>query len=178
MRHRVTNSGISPRAFPGMSEALVVTDGDEHGEDGHLIEDGGIRSSQMDKRLRKHGGLKDEISEPITYGAPEPGITLVSWGSTYGAVREAVDLLNDDGLRVSMLHLSELWPFPRDAVTEALARGQTNYVVESNASGQMSRLIRVETGIASDGLMLKYDGRPFTPAYIADRVKRKEVSPW
>ncbi len=178
LRHRLTDSGISPRAFPGLSEALVVTDADEHGEDGHLVEDARIRSSQVDKRLRKNSGLRDEISAPLTYGAPEPEITLVSWGSTYGAVREAVDLLNGEDIPVNMVHLSELWPFPRETVAAALSQGQTSYVVEGNASGQMARLIRTETGIAPAGKMLKYDGRAFTPAYIADRVKRKEVSPW
>lgn len=177
-RHQLTESGISPRAFPGLSQALVVTDADEHGEDGHLIEDAGIRSSQVEKRLRKYNGLRSEIGSPITYGAGKPGITLIGWGSTYGAVREAVDILNRENMAVSMLQLNELWPFPAEEVAGVLDKVNTSYVVEGNASGQLARLIRTETGIAVKGKILKYDGRPFTPAYIAEKVRKKEISPW
>ena len=50
-RHSVTDSGISPRAIPGQSKTLVVTDSDEHSEEGHLIEDINNRSQQNLKRL-------------------------------------------------------------------------------------------------------------------------------
>jgi len=177
-RHRLTDSGISPRAFPGLSEALVVTDADEHGEEGHLIEDAGIRSSQVDKRLRKYNGLRREIAAPLTYGAHKPDIILVSWGSTYGAVREAVDILNEGVTSISMIQLNQLWPFPAEEVSDALEKADVSYVVEGNASGQLARLIRTETGIKVRGKILKYNGRPFTPEYIAERVRKGEVSSW
>jgi len=177
-RHRVTDSGISPRAFPGLSKALVVTDADEHGEEGHLIEDAGIRSSQMEKRLRKYNGIRKEIEAPVTYGAGKPEITLVSWGSTYGAVREAVDILSYGDMSVGMLQLNQLWPFPAEEVAETLGKTSASYVVEGNASGQLARLIRTETGIKVNGKILKYDGRPFTPTYIAERVRKGEISAW
>ncbi len=56
-RHEVTESGVSPRALPGMTPALVVTDSDEHTEDGHLTEDLSARIRQVEKRLRKGEGL-------------------------------------------------------------------------------------------------------------------------
>jgi 2-oxoglutarate ferredoxin oxidoreductase subunit alpha len=177
-RHKITDSGISPRAFPGLSEALVATDADEHGEEGHLIEDAGIRTSQMEKRLRKYTGLRKEIESPLTYGADKAEITLISWGSTYGAVHEAVDILRGGGMPVNMLQLNQLWPFPAEELSDALSSVRTSYVVEGNASGQLARLIRTETGIKVSGKILKYDGRPFTPAYIAERVKKGEISPW
>ncbi|MFP3879542.1 MAG: 2-oxoacid:acceptor oxidoreductase subunit alpha [Dehalococcoidia bacterium] len=177
-RHRLTDSGISPRAFPGLSEALVVTDADEHGEEGHLVEDAGIRSSQVEKRLRKYNGLRREIEAPLTYGADKPDSILVNWGSTYGAVRETVDILNEGGTSVAMLQLNQLWPFPAKEVADALGKADASYVVEGNASGQLARLIRTETGIKVNGKILKYDGRPFTPTYIAERVRKGEISPW
>ena len=63
-RHLVTASGISPRALPGQGKALVVTDSDEHDEAGHMIEDAATRSQQVQKRLRKLDGLKQEITQP------------------------------------------------------------------------------------------------------------------
>jgi 2-oxoglutarate ferredoxin oxidoreductase subunit alpha len=93
-------------------------------------------------------------------------------------VHEAVDILNNDGMTVNMLQLNELWPFPAENVTDVLSKGHAGYVVEGNAGGQLARLIRTETGIKVDGKILKYDGRPFTPKYIAEKVRKGEASPW
>jgi 2-oxoglutarate ferredoxin oxidoreductase subunit alpha len=174
-RHFVTESGVSPRALPGQGRALVVTDSDEHDEVGHMIEDGETRNQQNRKRLRKLNGLREEIGIPKLLESPDAEFTLVGWGSTYGAIAEATGLLKQDGLPVNLLHLSEIWPFPAEAVASALSRGTRNVVIESNATAQMAGLIRRETGIKVDETILKYNGRPFSPQEIADRMK-KEVS--
>jgi 2-oxoglutarate/2-oxoacid ferredoxin oxidoreductase subunit alpha len=173
MRHRITNSGISPRAFPGLGRALVVTDSDEHDEEGHLTEDAEIRTSQMQKRLRKLISLKQEISLPRRYGPKKADTILIGWGSTYGAMQEAVDILHKDGASINMLHLNELWPFPVEAVTDAASKAHNSYVIENNATGQLARLIKAETGKDVSGKILKFDGRPFTPAYIAEAMRKE-----
>ncbi len=173
MRHRVTKSGISPRAFPGLGKALVVTDCDEHDEEGHLTEDAGERTAQVQKRLRKLLSLKQEIGTPQRYGPKKAEITLIGWGSTYGAIHEAVDILRKEDASVNMLHLNELWPFPAEAVADAVSKARNSYVIENNATGQLARLIKAETGYDVSGRILKYDGRAFTPAYIAQAVKKE-----
>ncbi len=155
-RHRVTRSGISPRAFPGHSRALVITDSDEHNEEGHLIEDGPTRTAQVQKRLRKLFSLKQEISPPVLHGPKHAETTIIGWGSTRGAISEAVDILHGEGTEINSLHFNDLWPF---------------YVVENNATGQLAHLITRETGKKVSGHILKYDGRPFTPADIAAKVR-------
>jgi len=97
-RHKVTESGISPRAFPGQTAELVVTDSDEHDEVGHMIEDAKTRNEQMDKRLRKTIGLRKDIARPSRYSLESAETTLIGWGSTYGAICEAVDTLQREGL--------------------------------------------------------------------------------
>ncbi len=171
-RYRITESGISPRAFPGRAGALVVADADEHDETGHLIEDAGIRTQMVQKRLRKLLSLKNEIAPPQLYGPKKAETTLVGWGSTYGAIREAVDILHREDMSVNLLHLNELWPFPAEAVVNALDSARHSYVIENNASGQLAHLIQAETGRKASDKILKYDGRPFTPVYIAREVKR------
>jgi len=173
MRHKVTRSGISPRAFPGLGEALVVTDCDEHDEEGHLTEDAGERTAQVQKRLRKLIPLEKEISTPQKYGPKKAETTLISWGSTYGAIHEAVDILRREDTSVNMLHLNELWPFPAKAVADAVSKARNSYAIENNATGQLARLIKTETGYDVGGRILKYDGRPFTPAYIAQAVRKE-----
>jgi 2-oxoglutarate ferredoxin oxidoreductase subunit alpha len=173
MRHKVTRSGISPRAFPGLSKALVVTDCDEHDEKGHLTEDADERKAQVEKRLRKMVPLKKEMGRPQKYGSQRAGTTLIGWGSTYGAIREAVDILRKDDFPVNMLHLNELWPFPAEAVNGAIEKAENSYVIESNATGQLARLIKAETGRDVTGRILKFDGRPLTPTYIVEAVKKE-----
>jgi len=173
MRHRVTKSGISPRAFPGLGKALVVTDCDEHDEEGHLTEDAGERTAQVQKRLRKLIALEKEIGKPQSYGSKKAETTLIGWGSTYGAIHEAVDILRNEDASINMIHLNELWPFPVKAVADAVSKVRRSYVIENNATGQLTRLIKTETGYDVSGQILKYDGRPLTPAYIAQAVRKE-----
>ena len=173
-RHQITPSGISPRALPG-GGALVATDSDEHDEEGHLIEDANIRTQMMLKRLRKLEGLSGEVGPPRIYGPEKAETTLIGWGSTYGALKETVDILEGEGLDVNLLHLNELWPFPAEAVSAVLDQASRSFVVENNATGQLACLIRSETGKKVTGKILKFDGRPFTPALIVAELK-KEVT--
>jgi 2-oxoglutarate ferredoxin oxidoreductase subunit alpha len=176
-RHLVTESGISPRALPGQGRALVVTDSDEHNEAGHMIEDAATRKSQVEKRLRKLDGMKREITQPEFVKAEGAGLTLIGWGSTFGAIREAAGILKEDGKPVNTLHFKQLWPFPSEPVTAALKSAGKNIVVEGNATSQLAALIKRETGLPVDGSILKYDGRPFSPREIVDRLKN-EVKAW
>jgi 2-oxoglutarate ferredoxin oxidoreductase subunit alpha len=173
-RYEITPSGISPRAFPLQSTALVVADSDEHNEEGHLIEDAATRTAMMLKRQRKLEGLKKEISGPRTHGPPQTDITLIGWGSTLGALREAVDTAVQHGLSVNLVHFAEIWPFPAEAATLALQRAKRTFAVEGNATAQFAQLLRAETGHQVSGTILKFDGHPFTPAYILGQL-RKEV---
>jgi 2-oxoglutarate ferredoxin oxidoreductase subunit alpha len=176
-RHLVTASGISPRALPGQGKALVVTDSDEHDEAGHMIEDAATRSQQVEKRLRKLNGLKQEITPPEFNEVDGADLTLIGWGSTYGAIQEAATLLKKDSTAVNTLHFSQIWPFPSEAVAAALGKSNKSIVIEGNATAQLAALIRRETGQAVDATILKYDGRPFSPEEIVDRLS-KEVRTW
>jgi len=172
-RHLVTESGISPRALPGQGKILVVTDSDEHNETGHIIEDAETRNLQNLKRLRKHDALKAEISEPRFIEVPDAKYTLVGWGSTYGAIKEAGDTLNTEGVAVNVLHLSEIWPFPAKAVSSILNNRTKTIAIEGNATAQLAKLIRRETGHVVKGSILKSDGRPFSSGEIVNRFKKE-----
>lgn len=174
-RHLITDSGISPRAFPLQGKALVVTDSDEHDESGHLIEDAETRTKMMQKRMRKLVSLRKEIIPPQVYGLKKAKATLIGCGSTCGAIREAVDVLRKRNVSVNAVNLTELYPLPVDVLARIMGSAQKVYVIENNATGQLARLIRAETGKKATGNILKYDGRPFTPQYIV-RELEKEMS--
>jgi len=174
-RHKLTRSGISPRAIPLQGTALVVTDSDEHDEEGHMIEDGRMREKMVLKRLRKLEGLRDGITKPRLSGEPDAEITLIGWGSTYGAIVEAASILSRQGIITNVMQMSDLWPFPAQAVTSILNKAGKSVVVENNATGQLATLIRAQTGIKVDATIPKFDGRPFSPGYIVKELKKGVV---
>jgi 2-oxoglutarate ferredoxin oxidoreductase subunit alpha len=172
-RHQFTESGISPRAIPLQGKALVVTDADEHDEAGHMIEDAEMRKRMMLKRLKKLASLSNRLDKPRFHVKPDAKVTLIGWGSTYGAINEAVSLLESEGITANVLQLNELWPFPVEAVTSALGDAKKSTVIENNATGQLAHLIRAESGIEVSNTILKFDGRPFSPEHIVREVKKE-----
>lgn len=170
-RYRFTESGISPRALPGHPNAVYVAPGNEHDEEGRITEDPELRKGMMEKRMRKLKLARRELPGPELYGPEEAELTLIGWGSTYGPLRAAVDSLNKNGAkRANMIHFPAVWPLP-EAAGELLSRTRRLIAVEGNYSGQLARLIRRELGIQVDGLITRYDGRPFSPGYILTRLK-------
>jgi 2-oxoglutarate ferredoxin oxidoreductase subunit alpha len=171
-RYAITETGISPRALPGHPKAVFVACSDEHTEDGHFEdEDPENRIRMVQKRLRKLDVAVGEMRAPTLYGSEQADITLVGWGSSYGPVREAVDRLNQEGEQVNFLHFTDIWPFPADKVQPLLESAKRLVAVEGNATGQFARLLRAYTGIQVDDKILKFDGRPFSPEYILDRLQ-------
>jgi 2-oxoglutarate ferredoxin oxidoreductase subunit alpha len=171
-RYAITETGISPRARPGHPNAVFVACSDEHTEDGHFAdEDPENRVRMVQKRLRKLEVAVEEMRAPTLYGPKQADITLIGWGSSYGPVREAVDRLNQEGEKVNLLHFTDIWPFPEDKVRPFLESAKRLVAVEGNATGQFARLLRAYTCVQVDDKILRFDGRPFSPEYVLDRLQ-------
>jgi 2-oxoglutarate ferredoxin oxidoreductase subunit alpha len=174
-RHALTQSGISPLAVPGDAKHLVVTDSDEHNEDGHLIEDADTRIKMVVKRFyKKFPQMQQEVAPPFLYGDHKPDIVITGWGSLYGLMREAVDVLSTS-YGIAMLHFSEIYPFPETKQFDYLGllkRAKLTICIEQNATSQFARLMRTETGHEFGALINKFDGRPFT---VESLVKELQV---
>ena len=166
LRFAITESGISLRLLPGMSEHLVVADSDEHTEDGHITEDLSIRTQMVEKRLRKEGWIGSLVVPPEMQGDEVPDLLLVSWGSSKGAVEETAWRLRSAKQRVATLHFSQVWPLRPEEFMRHLESARQVVSVEGNALGQLSRLIRRETGFEIKKQVLRYDGLPLTPESI------------
>lgn len=165
-RHAISGTGISLLAVPGEAgKHLVVTDSDEHDEEGHIIEDSETRIEMVRKRLlEKMPLIRKEMEAPYLYGDASPKIVLVGHGSTYGVIREVVDIFSKEQ-KISMLHFSEIYPFPerdRFDYLELLENADLVICIENNATGQFAKLFRAETGFEFTHLITRYDGRPFT----------------
>ncbi len=177
-RYQITESGISPRAFPGQSKHCVVTSGNEHAESGYSTEEPSIRKQMVEKRLRKFKNLAKDTLPPVQHGADNPETMLLTWGSSYGACREAVDLANQQGEKMKVVCLKQLWPLPKEQLLESINRASRVITVEMNATGQLGRLLRTETGLQPDHAVLKYDGRPMNSSYILEQLEKGGTFPW
>jgi 2-oxoglutarate/2-oxoacid ferredoxin oxidoreductase subunit alpha len=175
LRYKDTESGISPRAVPGVPGHLHVAASDEHDEDGVLISDvytDTVRRKKMaDKRSRKMATVLEHLPAPKLEGPLDAEVTLVGWGSTWGVLTEAVEQLNREGISTSHLQIKFLVPFHVTEVSAILGKSRRVIVVENNQSGQFARHLRAETGIVAQGHIRKYDGEPFEPKHIVAAVK-------
>lgn len=173
LRYAATESGVSPMAVPGEPGIAVVCDSDEHTEDGHLTEDHATRIRMVEKRLRKGESLAARMVPPLLSGPPRGDALLIGFGSTKEAVAEARGILAREGRDVAALHLRQVWPFPAKEIGEVLPRYRVCLTVENNATGQLARLIRRETGLEVAGTIHRYDGLPFTPGELAAESGRR-----
>lgn len=173
-RYARTEDGISPRAIPGLSEALVLADSDEHTDQGHITEDHDVRIRQQDKRMCKMCGVFSDTIAPDYYGDEDADRVLVCWGSTMGACLEAMGILRGKGQKVGVLHFSQVYPIDPAQFMDRLTSAGKVYFVEGNSTGQFAGLVRKETGFPPRELILRYDGLPFTARYILNDITRLE----
>lgn len=171
-RYEITESGVSPRLIPTRANGnMVMVDSDEHDEFGRTSEDAQNRIAQVDKRHRKFEGIIADEEEPWEIGVDDFDTLVVCWGSTYGVVKESIDLLNEKGHKIKGLVFGDVFPLPLKKFKKFHSMAKNYIVVEMNRDGQFEGLIRQEALVASDHLITKYDGRPF---YLEELVERLE----
>ncbi|HET9309538.1 MAG TPA: 2-oxoacid:acceptor oxidoreductase subunit alpha [Candidatus Sulfotelmatobacter sp.] len=176
-RYKITMSGISPRAIPGVAGYTHTAASDEHDEDGVLISDEFTnptkRRAMMEKRMRKAAGIAAAVPPPELWGPRDADVTLIGWGSTKGVIEEACEILNEQGVSTSQLQIRWLVPLHGEAILDILKNARHTIIVENNYSGQFARYLRSETSFVPDGHIRKYDGEPFMPHHIVDAVREQ-----
>ena len=163
-RYDLAAGPVSPRGIPGHGDGFVKVDSDEHDESGHITEDLGLRARMVRKRLEKLELLRREAPQPELSGEPGAGTMVISWGSTYHAVEEALAGGRRPG--ISHLHFSQVYPLP-PGLDRLLKKAGKRIVIEGNAGGQFALLLERETGVPIEQKVLKYDGMPFAVEEIA-----------
>jgi 2-oxoglutarate/2-oxoacid ferredoxin oxidoreductase subunit alpha len=174
-RYKQTVSGVSPRPAIGTKGGIYWNTGDEHDEKGHISEDPTNRDAMMEKRMKKLELAAEEIppEEKVHFFGPKDAkVTLVSWGSTKGAILDAMEALNAEGVSVNFLQIRLINPFPTKYVKELLANSKVVVDVEMNYSGQLGGVIREMTCIPIERYIVKYNGRPMSSEELYDAVKQ------
>jgi 2-oxoglutarate ferredoxin oxidoreductase subunit alpha len=176
LRYRLTESGVSTRAVPGVRGALQVANSYDHDEYGFANEDADERNAQDEKRMRKLELAAELVPPPRFEGPEDAPVGVIVWGSTLMPARQALAWLADEGVSARLLQVTTLMPFPADAVAAFVDATPATLVVEGNLTGQLEGLIREHCLLEVDGSLRRYDGRPLAAEDIYDRVREVAAS--
>jgi 2-oxoglutarate/2-oxoacid ferredoxin oxidoreductase subunit alpha len=174
-RFAAADDGISPCAPLGTPGTVSWHTGDEHDELGHIDEDPESRRQMMEKRAAKLTTAAREIpsQDKCTYTGPSNAeAVVVGWGSTKGAIVDALETLRSAGRSLGFLQLRLLNPFPTAEVVASLGRAPRKIAVEMNYSGQLSGLIAENARIGFDSVVVKFNGRPMSQDEVYEGLLR------
>ena len=174
LRFKLSDNPISPMVALGTKDAIFWNSGDEHTQEGHITEDPEIRVQMMDKRMTKLDVAIKEIpneDKAVAYGSGGD-IVIISWGSTKGAVLDALDRLAAEGIKVRYIQVRLMHPFPSELVKSMLKDAKTVIDIEMNYSGQLGSLVRQYAGLEANYYIVKYNGRPMSLDEVYNGVKR------
>lgn len=179
-------TGLSARPIPGQRGGEYVVTGLAHTRGGKVAYDAFSNQEGCDMRSRKLAALARTLKPPRPHGAEAGELLVVGWGSTLGAIEEAVDLLRADGHSVASLHLRFLSPF-EPGLAEIFGRFEKVMTVEINYSddpaaplitdetrrrAQLAQLLRERTLVDVD-CWSTVPGQPLGPVQIAEQVRAR-----
>jgi 2-oxoglutarate ferredoxin oxidoreductase subunit alpha len=170
-RYEFTADGISPRALPSYKNGLHLAERLEHDEKGYRDEDPVNRQRMMDKRMRKLEHASADLPPARLWGCQKADVGFIAFGSTLGAVLEAMDRLREQKVASRLLQLRTLWPFPAAEVRDFLAESKDIFVVEHNYEGQLATLIKSQVSPCGElNKIVSASTRTFTPRDIVEPV--------
>jgi 2-oxoglutarate ferredoxin oxidoreductase subunit alpha len=177
-------TGLSRRFIPGMPGGMHTTTGLAHTRESKVAYDAESNQQGMTMRSRKLSVLQSMLRPPAVYGAEEGDLLVVGWGSTKGAIEEAVDRARAEGLQVSSTHLTFLSPL-QPGLKQIFSRFRKVMTVEINYSddlgdpyiteesrryGQLAWLLRAQTLVDVD-CWTRVLGEPLRPGAILQTMR-------
>lgn len=178
-------TGLSQRPIPGQKGGEYTLTGLAHSEAGRVTYDPDINQRAASLRSRKLAAFGQSLKPPQVHGDAEGDLLLVGWGSTRGAIEEAVSLAREQGIKVASLHLRFLSPM-EPGLKDIFQRFHKVMTVELNYSdvpgdplvtpenrryAQLAWLLRAQTLIDVD-CFSNVQGQPFRPGNILRKIKK------
>ncbi len=175
LRYKLTDDGVSTRVLPGVTGAIQLGNSYEHDEYGYgsAGEPADMRAAQNEKRMRKLELARTLVPPPVTFGVDvaEADVAVLCFGTTKGPVLEAMRWLEPDGVKVAVMQVVTVWPFPADEVSAFLSAAKRSVIIEGNYTGQLQGLVREQCLRDVDETLHRYDGRPFSPEMVYAKLK-------
>ncbi|MFQ6003017.1 MAG: 2-oxoacid:acceptor oxidoreductase family protein [Candidatus Zixiibacteriota bacterium] len=165
-RYLDTENGVSPLSFPPSKE-LIKWDSYEHDELGITTEDPDMIVKMQEKRDRKKKAITDYMMGRHTVNVcGDKGPVILTYGSTTLSLLEALRCGGIEATVVQPIYLEPLpvWELERYKESDVI-------VVELSCAGQFASLLSEKVGIEPKAVIKKYDGRPFDPPQLANRIK-------
>jgi 2-oxoglutarate ferredoxin oxidoreductase subunit alpha len=180
------DTGLSPRPIPGQRGGEYVLTGLAHTRTAKVAYDPSSNQTGCEMRSRKLAVLRESLRPPQVHGDPEGDLLVVGWGSTLGAIEEAVDRARAEGLAVSSVHLRFLSPL-EPGLSDIFARFRQVLTIELNYSdpvdaphttgrtrrlAQLAQLLRMHTLVEID-CWSNVHGQPIRPGAIHAELRRR-----
>jgi len=178
------DTGLSQRIIPGRPGGMFTLTGLSHDEGSKVAYSSGIHQKSSAMRSRKLAVLQELLQPPVPYGDESGDLLITGWGSTKGAIEEAVDRARAEGLAVSAIHLRFLSPL-EPGLKKIFARFRKVMTVEINYSdeigdphiteenrrrGQLALLLRASTLVDVD-CWTRVPGEPLRPGAILGAIR-------
>jgi 2-oxoglutarate ferredoxin oxidoreductase subunit alpha len=177
-------TGLSSRAIPGQPDGMFTVTGLSHDERSKVAYDAGVHQRSTSMRSRKLAVLQQTLLPPTVHGAEDGDLLIVGWGSTKGAIEEAVDRARTEGIRASSVHLTFLSPL-QPGLKSIFSRFRKVMTVEINYSdepgdpyitdenrrrGQLAMLLRAQT-LCDVDCWTRVPGEPLRPGFIHNAIR-------
>ena len=181
-----SRTGLARRFVPGQPRGMHTLTGLAHDRLSHVAYDPAINEEGLRHRSLKLATLQRTLKTPPVFGDPEGDMLVVGWGSTKGAIEEAVERLRAEGRKVSSLHLQFIQPMP-SGIKEMMQRFGQVMTIESNWSDRpgegvidennrrysaLAMMLRARTLVDVD-CWSEARGQPIKPGAICAVVREK-----
>lgn len=137
-------TGLARRFIPGQPGGMHTVTGLAHDRDSHVAYDAQVNEEALRARSLKLAALQKTLKAPTVFGGDRGDLLIIGWGSTKGAIEEAVTALRAQGREVSSLHLQFLQPMA-PGIKEAMSGFRQVMTIESNWSDRPHEKIIDET---------------------------------
>ena len=169
-------TGLARRFIPGQPGGMHTLTGLAHDRDSHVAYDPDINEQTLRFRSLKLAALQKTLSPPPVFGDPTGDLLVVGWGSTKGAIEEAVALLREDGRKVSSMHLQFLQPLPPGI--KEIMRGFTHVMtIESNWSDRPDDTIIDESNRRYSSVAILLRSRYLVDVDCWSQVRGQPIKP-
>jgi 2-oxoglutarate ferredoxin oxidoreductase subunit alpha len=179
-------TGLSRRFVPGQPNGMHTLTGLAHDTSSRVAYDPQINEQGLRSRSLKLAALQKMLTPPQVFGEEQGDLLLIGWGSTQGAIEEAVERLTEEGHKVSSLHLTFLQPMPA-GIKEVLQRFRSVMTIEANWSDSLEDELIDETNRRYSALAMllrsrylvdidcwtEVRGRPIKPGTVVEVARRR-----
>jgi 2-oxoglutarate/2-oxoacid ferredoxin oxidoreductase subunit alpha len=180
------NTGLSRRFIPGQPGGMHTLTGLAHDSDSHVAYDAEINEQTLRFRSLKLAAFQKTLKAPPIFGEPKGDLLIIGWGSTKGAIEEAVEAVRAQGKKVSSMHIEFLQPLP-PGIREAMSGFRQVMTIESNWSDRpedevidednrryaaLAMLLRARFLVDVD-CWTEVKGQPIKPGTIREVIARK-----